>query len=206
MTPTRRMFAATVATVIGLVATGVAYAAGVTVTTDKLGGVALAVPVFFPDSLGTANGGANAGRPEANDTITITYNGLVQVSSVCAGAAQSNTTLSGFTFTITNGAAGANDVLSVTGGPAACAAPKIGTFDLGSPSFVTANTAYSNSTFALTLNASTTTVLLTLGKPAANATTVPGAVNARYTPDPAIKDTAAHVISSVAATPSTTQF
>jgi hypothetical protein len=206
MTSVARVAALAAATAV-FVGAGAAWAAGLTVTSKSLGGVIETVPVFFPDSLATANAAATAGRPEANDTLTITFNQLVKVSSICTGAAQANATLPGVTFTITNGTAGANDVLTVTAGPAACPTPKVGSFDLGSPSFVTANTAYSSSTIALTLGASTTTGVLTLGTPATTATTVPGSVVARYTPDPAIQDTSNRFIgTNVAASASVKQF
>jgi hypothetical protein len=203
----RRVLVATALVALSvLVAAGAAYAAGLTVTSATLGASAETVPAFYPDSLVIANGGGTAGRPDANDTITITYNRVLQVSTICAGVGQTSGSLAGFTLTITNGTAGANDSLAVTGGPAACPAPKIGTFDLGSTLFVAAVTAVPNSTVTLTLNATTTTVVLTLGTPAPTASAVATSVISRYTPDAALRDTSARATTSVAASASVRQF
>jgi hypothetical protein len=120
--------------------------------------------------------------------------------------AQASGSLAGFTLTISNGTSGANDSLAVTGGPATCVAPKLGTFDLGSTLFVTAATSVPTSTMARTLTATTTTVVLTLGTPAPTAGTVATSVVSRYTPDAALRDTSARATTSVAASASVKQF
>jgi hypothetical protein len=195
------------ATVAALLAGGVAWATNLTVTTQKLGGATLTVPVFFPDSVVTVNVGNAAGKPQKNDTMTVTFNKLVQLSTICAGAPQSTQSASGFVFTLTDGGGAVNDSLTIAGGTA-CTALHFGSFNLGSPSFVSGTAiTFGPSTVGLTLGASTTTVLLTLGNASGTATTVSTPVIVKYTPDTAMTDTAAHGVgANTASTTSAVAF
>jgi hypothetical protein len=201
----RRTFvaAATAAVVLGA---GVAWATTLTVTSQDLGAATLTRPVFFPNSVVIANGGT-AGRPDRFDTITIVFNKLVQLSSVCAGAPQSNSSASGFLFTLTDGGTGINDTLSIGGGTS-CPTLHFGSFTLGSPNYRTGTAiTYPSSTIAITLGASTTTVVLTFGTASTAATTVSTATIVKYTPDPVMTDTGAHAVgTSTSSTTSAVQF
>jgi hypothetical protein len=195
------------ATVAAVLAGGVAWATNLTVTSQKLGGAALTVPVFFPDSVATVNNGNFAGRPQKTDTITVTFNKVILLSTVCAGAPQSSSSASGFLFTLTDGGGAVNDSLSIGGGTS-CPALHFGSFTLGSPSYVSGTAiTFPSSTLAITLAASTTTVVLTFGTASANPTTVSTATIVKYTPDAAMTDTAAHGVgTNTASTASAVQF
>jgi hypothetical protein len=201
---TRRtvVVAATVAAVLGAC---VAWAKNLTVTSQKLGAATVTRPAFFPDSVVIANA-ATAGRPDKLDTITITFNRLILLSTICAGTPQTTESAAGFLFTLTNGGA-SNDILSIGGGTS-CPALHFGSFTLGSPNY-NAGVAitYPSSTIAMTLGASTTTVVLTLGTASTAATTVSTATIVKYIPDPAMTDTAANGVgTNTVSTTSAVQF
>jgi hypothetical protein len=195
--------AATAAIVLGA---GAAWATNLTVTSQDIGSATLTAPVFFPDSVVTANHGT-VGRPDRTDTITVTFNKVLLLSTVCAGAPQANSTAAGFLFTLTDGGAGVNDTLSIGGGTS-CPALHFGSFLLGSPNYRTGTAiTYPSSTIAITLAATTTTVVLTFGTASVNATTVSTATIVKYTPDPAITDTAARAVgTNTASTTSAVQL
>jgi hypothetical protein len=191
-------------------AAGTAWAAGMTLSSQQLGAASLGVPAFYPSSLVLANGtGAVVGRPDRRDTVTITYSTPLRVNTMCTGAAQGNLSLSSVTVALTsNGATSGNDALSVTGGPATCATPRLGTVDLGSPGYLASGSiTFTGSTLAITVTSSSATVVLTLGTSTGNATTVSSATTGLYAPNSALTDTSARAIGgNLAATTSGVQW
>ena len=173
-----------------LAVAGVAWAAGLTVSSKSLGGATLATPTFYPTTLTIPTKGT-VGRLERNDTITIIYNRVIQNSSICAGAPQGTSSANGFVFTLTNGGTG-NDTLSIGGGTS-CPALHFGSFLLGAANYTTGTINYTGSTIAITPAATTTTIVLTIGT-GTNATTVNTATVIKYIPDPLITDTTAVAI------------
>ena len=193
------------ATVAAVFAAGVAWATNLTVTSQKLGAATVTRPVFFPDSVVIANA-ATAGRPDKPDTITVTFNRQILLSTICAGTPQTTESAAGFLFT-TDGGTGINDTLSIGGGTS-CPTLHFGSFTLGSPNYnAGAAITYPSSTIAMTLGASTTTVVLTFGTASTPATTVNTATIVKYTPDPAMTDTAANGVgTNTVSTTSAVQF
>ena len=169
--------------------------------TDSVGGsasktlslVITAQPAITSVALQNKSGGT-AGKLEAGDKVTIVYGSTMKVSSFCntwtTGDA-ANQTLSGTGLMVSIPNSGTtNDVLSITNGTGCVF--NLGTIDLGSNAFVTANTTFGgtvNTTIAWT--ASTKTLVITLGTLAGTVgTTAVPATTPVYTPPAALVDSA----------------
>jgi hypothetical protein len=196
MTRRRRSTALFAVTAAVVCLAGVAWAAGLAVSSKPLGGATLTTPVLYPTTLTIPTRGT-VGRLERNDTITVVYNRVLQNSSLCAGAPQGPSSASGFVFTLTNGGTG-NDTLSIGGGTS-CPGLHFGSFLLGSTGYTTGTIAYTGSTIAIAPGATTTTITLTIGT-GTNATTVNAATVVKYVPDPLITDTTGVAIGTNTAT------
>ena len=97
-----------------------------------------------------ANAGANAGRPEAGDTITYTFSEPVEpisIDNTWTDPSASKTA----TVSINNNAVGGNDSVTVGG-------VNLGTINLGRTDYVTATRTYTNSTMSVSGN--TLTIVL----------------------------------------------
>jgi hypothetical protein len=203
------------ATLAALLTATTAFAAPVAITSKHLTAGSLVVPVFYPNSLVTANVGGTLHKPSVNDTITVVFSAEILASTICTGAPTQFATLSvPLTVTITsNTAPSGNDLLSIPSvGTGVCAVDGIvhfGTIDLGSTGYVPSGTAtFSNSTFALTQTATSGTIVITLGTASGTATAVVATgTSAIYAPDTALTDTAGNPIRlSTALSTATVQF
>lgn len=192
-------------------ASGIAYAAGFGVGSAHLGTATPPPPKFYPLSLTTANGGKTAGKLENTDTLTVTYNGEVQASTMCGGAANftGTQTLTGVTVAVANNAAAnGDDELTVSAVPTtACTGGVLhfGTVDLGSAAFVAANGTFTSSKLALTLSTTSSTLQITLGGATGTFATVSTATTAVYTPDTALTDVSGNAIGANTALSTTTK-
>lgn len=182
--------------------TGVAWSAAQTVTSARLGALRLSPPVFYPAQVSTADPAVKPqrGQPSKGDTVTAAFNAQASQPTLCSGWSNgtSSQSLSPVTLTIVDGTT-TNDLLTVGPVPSTCANGfHLGTFDLGSPGFVSGgNAVFTGSSLTLTQTTSTS-VTLTLGTRSGGATaTVSSPVPVTWTPDTAVTDTAGR-----AATPS----
>jgi len=116
---------------------------------------------FVIETATLGNGGGTAGKIEDGDTVAITLSQAVHVSTICSAWSgdSSNQSDGNGTVTITNGTGNKNDKLSVT--DTDCPTFNFGTIDLGSKSYVNATVTFSQS--AVQWNATTYTLLITLG-------------------------------------------
>ena len=120
-------------------------------------------------SLATANGnGGTVGKIDANDTITIGFNGQIDASKVCSGwTNNSSGTQSNSSAVVTvanNGVTGHEDILTIQ--DSACSTFNFGSIDLGSNQYVKnggspASAVFSGSTIAY--NGTTHKLQITLG-------------------------------------------
>lgn len=145
-----------------------------------------------------ANGGAKAGKLEANDTVAFTFSEPVEPSSILSGWTGAATTVR---VKVVNNASGAtNDTLQVldaTGAttlPITSTAPNSG-LDLGRRNFVSSTVTFSGSTMAM----SGSTVTVTLGTPSGATGTVSSPTTLRWTPSAAVTDLAGNALSPTTA-------
>ena len=184
-----------------LTATGVAWAAGMSVTTERLHVAALAPPVFHPTDVAVITNAKGGASPDRRDVIEVSFTLPVAAASICPGLLA--VPLLGYTVTLTDGGAG-NDLLTVTSGPPGCPSPRIGTFDLGTPGYLTAGTAIASGS-EIRLVASPPGLSITLGsRPSPRPDDVAGPTLVRYTPHPALTDTTGTPVRGTAA--NTVQF
>lgn len=212
-----RRFGAVVFVACALVGGAVAVdAAPIGPTSDGLAATVSTPPVFYVRLTTTANrAGGIVGRVEGNDRFTVRFPIAVLQSTVCsAWTTQSNNrSLAGITFTLDDNAGiTGNDLLTVTGSPATCAAGfHIGSMDLGSANYVSGgDKSFANSSLALSSGTGQALFTFTLGTtvsgPGTVATVASGAF-ARFDPDAVLSDTAAHLIGlNKAQTTTTVQF
>jgi hypothetical protein len=152
--------------------------------TDSAGNVATSSTVNFTysptvsvSSLVTANGsGGTVGKMDQNDTITLTFSGQINASTVCSawtnGSSSTQSASTGSVVTVNNTGTGNSDILTFSSAPTACGTFNFGSIDLGSSAYVTSPgnshkaTTFSGSTIAY--NGTTHTLTITLGTVATN--------------------------------------
>lgn len=181
--------------VLQVAAVSIASASTLSVSSETLGVATAAVPAFYPTSVATT-ASTKPGAPSKGDTVTLDYSQRLQATSMCAGASNTSNaqTFAGVTVLLADGAV-ANDSITVTTGPLACPAPRVGTLDLGAPGYATvASITYLNSTLQINQTANSATVVLTLGAPSTPASALTAATVVRYTPDPTLTDSSGRVI------------
>ena len=176
---------------------GVSWAAGLSVTSARLGATAVAAPALYPTAVAVANNG-EAGKVTGGDTVTVTFTGNLKQSTVCSswtGAATArNQPL--LAAVLVDGGAGP-DTLTLTPGQGC----SFGTLSLGSTEYVTGgNHSYETSTLSLTAAPPYQLRLLLGGNSGVGATQILGANTMTYTPDAAMTDTSTPAVS---ASPST---
>ncbi len=193
--------------------TGTPVSAGsfpVTVTvTDATGATAtanvtLTVRPPTPISVSLNNGTGTVKKIDQGDTILITYSQALDLATVCPGGALPLAGNGNVTVTVNNGAGAANDTITVTA--ASCTGVgglHLGTINLGSGAFVSANTTFSgsgNATNLSTISWVANALTITLGKQSpANSSVVVSVPNtATYAPDPAMRSSAGVFVSGTA--------
>lgn len=180
---------------ICLAMAGVSYAASFALTTQKLGAAAVSTPIMFPDSVTTANAGANVGKIEKNDTITFVWSRVINQPTLCSGwsNAQSTHTVN-MTWSIQNNAgATGNDVL-VPGTTATCTAGlDVGSVDLGSPLYVGSNGSSNSNPTTVTVGATTTSLTMKwANNPSGAPVKVTNGTAGTWTPDSSVQDMSGH--------------
>lgn len=195
---------------VALLATGsilvaeIAWGAGLSVTSTRLGAGTLEAPQFHP-AAATIIGKGKAGTISKNDELVVDFSAAILVASICPGSPQQpNTVLSGVTVSLVDGGPD-NDTLTVTAGPAGCPAPRVGTFDLGTTTHMTGATLTFTASQLTIVESGTISVLLgNQSRPvpgsAANATVV------RYVPHASMSSSAGQLVSGTASTVSTVHF
>jgi prepilin-type N-terminal cleavage/methylation domain-containing protein len=124
-------------------------------------------PPLNPVTLVIANGGVTAGKAEAGDTATITWNQAIRLSTVCSSWANDTQTVTGVTVTMARGNGQGKNDLTLSGGtvgPAACnGGIKVGTIASSTGAYNPVNSArvFANST--VTWNAAQNQLVITLG-------------------------------------------
>ena len=116
-----------------------------------------------------SNGGATPGKLQAGDTIVITFSATMSVSSFCSawsgnGSNQTLNANNDVNVALTNGTGATNDTLTVTS--ASCSSNNFGTFNLGSPSYVSSVVSFGGSganVSTIAWNAAAHTLTVTLG-------------------------------------------
>ena len=187
MRPTRTTsIALTAAAAVAL--SGISWAAGLTVSSQRLTAATLAAPPFFPTGVSVVTNAKGGAAPDQKDVITVGFNRALSAASVCAMTADVD--VAGFTITITDGGA-VNDTLTVTAGPAGCSSPRIGTFDLGTSGYVTGGSATSTGS-TLRVVTSPPSLQIALGtRPAPKLNDVAGVTTVRFVPHPLLTDRSA---------------
>lgn len=191
---------------------GTAWAAAFTLTSAHLGASSATTPVMFPVSVTLTNkNNGTAGKAQSGDTITFVWSQPVDETTMCSGWSNSSATQSlTYQWSIVNGGSG-DDILQATGSSSICSSGlHVGTVDLGSSGYDTSTSAidFSSTTNALTVGATTTTLVVTLGGPSnSNAGTVSSGNAAVWTPDTAVKDRSARTCrTNLAQSSATVQF
>lgn len=155
-----------------------------------------------------AGGVAGAGKPQANDTLAVTFSEAISVPSICStwgdDDAMSGTIAGDVTVTIAdNAASGGNDRLTLTSGTCTL---HVGTFNLGNNGYVTGgDVTFTGSTLSWDGSRTLTLKLGTQGG-AGSAQQVSGNATITYTPDAAITDQAGNAISGTRTSASARQF
>jgi hypothetical protein len=203
-------------TVVATVAAGVVHdAAGNAnaASTSADNGVTYAVPPTV-SSVMLANASGTAGALDDNDTITIVFSKAMKVSSFCSTWSNdlNNQSLAGngtVTLKVADGAAGANDTLTV--GAGSCAF-NFGSIDLGSGGFTSGGDLVfagngSNQT-TISWNAGSRRLVVKLGGRGGSGTpgTVVAGATATYTPSASLTDTSGIPIGGTGSTANTVLF
>jgi hypothetical protein len=151
-----------------------------------------------PTDLVIANGPTPnvAGKAEANDTVTVTWNAPIQLSSVCSSWTNASQTITGVTVTMNRGNGAANNDLSVTGGTVGATAcsggVKVGSFATNSSTYQPGNINHPFTNSTITWNSSTNEMVITLGSCGASCPPGTAATSTyTYTPNTAIAAAAA---------------
>lgn len=192
-------------TALALVVPGVAVAAQLGVSADRLASGTSTAPPFHATSLTVTPKQANS-RPSANDKLVLTLSQPVRTTSVCSGATTAATqTFTGLTVTVTD--ASPEDLLDVTAGPTTCSAPALGTYALGSGGYTGGAISFPNSSLTVANSSTGSTLTLTLGSPSSTPGPVGAATVLTFTPDAALRDSSARAVSpGTAVTVSKVQF
>lgn len=138
-----------------------------------------------------ANGTGTGGKPETGDTIALTFNQAIQLSSVCSSWSNASQTVTGVTVTMANGNAGHGGVnsLSATGGTVAsssCGTLHVGGLSTASNAYDTNNETPTWASSTITWNAASDSLVITLGgtcSSCSNLNTITGDVTYTYVPD-----------------------
>ena len=135
-------------------------------------------PNTTTSSVATLNVGGTAGLIGVGDTITVTFSGPIDPSTVCSAWTSGVLPSASVGSVLTVSADGANgdDVLKFSQGPTACGTFRFGTIDLGSSQYYVPPTKGGNLTFSASTIAylpATHSLQITLG-----AITNPGTLNA----------------------------
>lgn len=187
---------------VAVVATGVAVAATLSLSTSHLGAGQVTTPPLFPDSLALTNvGGGPAhqtGKADPGDTITVVYSEPLDAATVCAGVwSGTGTQTTALTVEVDgNKAAAANGddtmtVLATSGAPACTGGFQFGTIDMGGVGFFTSPGAakFNKSPVTLTQTATQATLVFTLGSlKSGTAGRINSSVTASYTPDTGLQN------------------
>jgi hypothetical protein len=152
---------------------GTAYeltAAASGLTTASSASFDVTVPTVTPSSLALTNtSGGTAGKPEAADTIVITFGAAIDPTGICGKWNNDGTDQSASgTAIFTKGTAGGNDVITFTTGNNVCGNGSnnkitLGSIDLGATGYVNTTVNFTGST--ISYSASTHAVTVTLGSP-----------------------------------------
>lgn len=153
-----------------------AWAAGLTITSKPVGSDFQAKPTFYPRSIATATCtdllvctfGGIAGTPNNGDTVTLSFNTVLNQGTLCSAWAGGNTTNRSATVTATisnNAGTTGNDTLTITAvsGITCTGGMKFGTVDLGSAGYVGGNISYTSTSFTLSNAGTTPTIALKFG-------------------------------------------
>ena len=206
----RRLGTVAMVAVLTAAAASAAYAASLTVTSQRLGGATLTTPVMFPRSFATVNGGNRVGQIQNKDTVTFTWPVPIDQTTLCSGWSNAQITHTMTMSWVVNNNAGStgNDVLVAGATGATCSSGMhIGSVDLGSPNYISGgNGTIAGATTAIVIFGGTTTLQITVpGAPTGGTVgTVASGSAAVWTPDPAVTDLSANSCGSCLAKSTTT--
>ena len=166
---------------------------GYTVTVDNTAPTATGVQ--------TANGGSIAGRPEQNDTVTLTFSEPPEPNSILSGWTGAST---GVTVRIDNNTApSGNDQLSIYDAANTTQLP-LGTIDLGRTDYVRRARTFGASGTASAMVLSASTITVTLGTQSGNGRTAAATGTMVWSPSATATDWAANAMSTATTTESGT--
>ncbi len=145
----------------------------------------------------TANvsGGTN-GKPEAGDSMTLTYSEAIDPNTVLSGWSGGSQAV---VIEIVDGGASTNDKLDVLNASTLAQLP-LGTVDLGRKDYVSKTTTFGASGTASTMVLSSGTITLTLGTPSSTAGTAAATGTLVWTPSATVTDAAGNPASTTAVT------
>ncbi len=141
----------------------------------------------------SANGGSTAGKPEAGDTITWTFNESMDPTTISSGWDGTTTVLVTVAFANNQAGCSSNDAVTVT-------SVNLGTLCLGGNGFVTAARTFSNS--SMTMSAGGTVVTIALGTASGATMTQAGTTTMTWTPSATALDVAGNACSTAVVTES----
>jgi hypothetical protein len=141
----------------------------------------------------SANGGSTAGKPEAGDTITWTFNESMDPTTISSGWDGTTTVLVTVAFANNQAGCSSNDAVTVT-------SVNLGTLCLGGNGFVTAARTFSNS--SMTMSAGGTVVTIALGTASGATMTQAGTTTMTWTPSATALDFAGNACSTAVVTES----
>ncbi|HYI98491.1 MAG TPA: hypothetical protein VEX36_02265 [Thermoleophilaceae bacterium] len=139
--------------------------------------------------------GGIAGRPEAGDTLTLTFSKPIDPNSVLGAWSGADTSV---VVRITNGGTG-NDVLTIRNAANAAQLP-LGSIALGRIDYVTTTVNFGATATASQMRQVGNTIVLTLGTPSAAGTTAAAAAPIVWTPAAGATDAAGNATSTAAVT------
>lgn len=198
---------------VAVLATGVAWASGITVSSVHLGASAVSTPAMSPVWLALANKNkGTVGLVQTGDSVTLAWSQPLDETTLCSGWSNSSSSQQiTLQWSVVNGASGGHDTLQVTGSSSTCVGGfHVGSIDLGAAGYdtSTASIDFPTTTNALSVGATSTTLTITLnGQIHGTAGTVSSGSAAIWTPDPALKDRSGRTCgSNLAQSTTTVQF
>lgn len=194
-----------------LVSTGTAWAAGLTLSSARLGASSVTTPAMYPVSVSLNNkiGGGIAGKVQNGDSVGFVWSQPVDENSLCSGWSNGSSSQSlTLQWSVVNGAGGSHDTLQVTGSTPTCVGGlHVGTIDLGAGGYDTSSTSidFPTTTNVLSVGAATTTLTVTFGGQInGTAGTVNTGSAAIWTPFATVKDRSGRACGTNLAQSSTT--
>jgi chitinase len=136
--------------------------------------------------------GGTAGKPEAGDSMTLTYSKATDPNTVLSGWSGASQAV---VVAIVDGGTSGDDTLEVLNASTLAVLP-FGTIDLGRKDYVSKTTAFGDTGTASTMVQNAATITVTLGTPSSTAGTAAGTGTVTWAPSSTVTDAAGNATST----------